>query len=264
MVDWISNVKHTWIVTAEDGERRWRLAAAGCGDGVGMSTPTVEAGCGDGRRIVGRISRIIFDFSKQKYLTNKTKRNTQHGAPVELRWLRGLIVHTTPEVSWKPISWSSVDPATKANGGGDWVEAFLLLFFSDTWHINNSARVIDVTYVSFSFVGYPPHHTDNASTEASGASKYPAKRTSDIMYQVSKLHKYPIQKFTIDGIKTKAIMGYGLHNAVEDDELAAGNAISSRGTPPPSNAGRFRVEGRWISNAEERSVVEESNVERLV
>ncbi|KAL4582463.1 hypothetical protein LXL04_007013 [Taraxacum kok-saghyz] len=54
-----------------------------------------------------------------------------------------------------------------------------------------------------------------------------------------------------------------LINAVEDDDLAAGNAISSRGTPPLSNAGRFRVEGRWISNAEERSVVEESNVERL-
>ncbi|KAL4585091.1 hypothetical protein LXL04_009705 [Taraxacum kok-saghyz] len=63
-------------------------------------------------------------------LSEQTKRNTQHGAPVELRWLRGLIVHTTPEVSWRPISWSSVDPATKANGGGDWVEAFLLLFFS--------------------------------------------------------------------------------------------------------------------------------------
>ncbi|KAL4578059.1 hypothetical protein LXL04_014174 [Taraxacum kok-saghyz] len=63
-----------------------------------------------------------------------TKRNTQHGAPVELRWLRGLIVHTTPEVSWKPISWSSVDPATKANDEADWVAGFssfcCFIFFS--------------------------------------------------------------------------------------------------------------------------------------
>ncbi|KAL4570163.1 hypothetical protein LXL04_025814 [Taraxacum kok-saghyz] len=44
MVDWISNVKHTWIATTEDGGRRWRLAAAGCGDGVGTPTPTAEAG----------------------------------------------------------------------------------------------------------------------------------------------------------------------------------------------------------------------------